>query len=60
MLGKSLQVFALCLLPLAILLELMGLLGRDELAHMLLMMVMGMAAFGMGRILEGFGTDAKQ
>lgn len=53
--GKSLQFFALVLLPLAVMMEMTGALGRDRgVADMLVMMVFGVACFGVGRIMEGY------
>lgn len=53
--GLFLQKFALLLLPLAVLLELSGVLGRQAgLADMLKMMVVGIIAFILGRMMEGY------
>lgn len=55
--GRFLQKFALLLLPIAVVLELSGVLGRGGgLADMLKMMVVGIIAFVLGRLLEGYGT----
>ena len=55
-LGKGLQVLGLILLPLACMLEISsGSIGRSSgLATMLLMMVVGVGAFVLGRFLEGY------
>lgn len=55
-LGKLLQVAGLVLLPVACLQELStGSIGRSSgLATMLLLMVFGALAFGLGRLMEGF------
>ena len=54
-LGKLLQVFGLLLLPLAMMLELSGVLGRESgLAEMLIMLVCGASAFFLGRLIEGY------
>lgn len=54
-LGRSLQLFALVLLPVAIVLELTGLLGRSfGLNEMLIMLIAGSAAFLLGRLVEGY------
>ena len=56
-LGKLLQFFALVLLPLAAMLELTGALGREKpIADMLLMLLFGIACFGIGRIMEGYAN----
>ncbi len=53
--GKSLQFLALVLLPLAVMMEMSGTLGRDRgVADMLVMMLFGTACFGIGRIVEGY------
>ena len=55
--GRSLQFFALTLLPLAVLMEISGSLGRENsLADMLLMLLFGIACFGIGRIVEGYAS----
>jgi hypothetical protein len=53
-LGKALQLVGLVLLPVAMLLELSGALGRESgVADMLLMLAFGAAAFVLGRFVEG-------
>ncbi|MBM4001852.1 MAG: hypothetical protein FJ295_00990 [Planctomycetes bacterium] len=53
--GKFMQVFALVLLPFAMLMQLTGALGRKfGLDSMLLMMLFGIAAFCLGRVVEGY------
>ena len=42
------------LLPLAMLMEISDLLGRRGVAEMLLMLIAGAAAFGLGRLIEGY------
>lgn len=55
--GLFLQRFALFLLPLAVILELSGVLGRQGgLADMLKMMVVGIIAFVLGRMMEGYAS----
>ena len=55
LLGRLLQLFALSALPLAMLLELTGALGRSfGLSEMLIMLVFGVIAFWLGRLLEGY------
>jgi hypothetical protein len=51
-LGRFLQLGALVLLPLCILLQLSA---AIDIRQMLLMLVMGVAAFLLGRLLEGYG-----
>ncbi len=59
-LGKALQLVGLILLPMAMVLELTGALGRDSgLADMLLMLVFGAIAFTLGRFVEGFAAGSK-
>ncbi|MBW3598029.1 MAG: hypothetical protein KY475_12220 [Planctomycetes bacterium] len=57
-LGKTLQLVGLVLLPVAMTLELTGALGRREsgVADMLLMLVFGAAAFALGRFVEGYAA----
>jgi hypothetical protein len=53
-LGKGLQVVGLTLLPLACMMEWQGSLGRGAVAYMLVMMVVGVIAFVLGRYVEGY------
>jgi hypothetical protein len=53
-LGKLLQIAGLVLLPLAMLMEISDLLGRRGVAEMLLMLIAGAVAFGLGRLIEGY------
>ena len=53
-LGRLLQFGGLMLLPLAMLMELSGQLGRRGVAELLLMLVVGAAAFALGRVIEGY------
>ena len=53
-LGKLLQVGGLVLLPVAMLMELTGMLGDRALTQMLLMLVVGAVAFILGRLIEGY------
>jgi len=57
-LGKLLQVAGLVLLPFAMVMQLTSGIraptGNVSVSAMLLLMVFGAAAFGLGRILEGF------
>ena len=54
-LGKLLQVGGLVVLPVAMLMELTGMLGDRALTQMLLMLVVGAVAFILGRLIEGYG-----
>lgn len=56
--GRGLQLLGLAALPLGIVLELTGQLGRRGVAELLLIMVFGFAAFHAGRYLEGFARHA--
>ncbi len=57
-LGHYLQLAALCILPLAMALELTNALGRSfGLSEMLIMLVFGVIAFWLGRMLEGYSPD---
>ena len=53
-LGRLLQIGGLVLLPLAMLMELSGQLGRSGVAELLLMLVVGAGAFVLGRLIEGY------
>lgn len=52
LLGRSLQILGLILLPVSMVLQLQNTIGAGP---MLMMMVFGATAFYMGRILEGYG-----
>lgn len=53
-LGRLLQIGGLVLLPVAMLMELSGQLGRRGVAELLLMLLAGVVAFALGRLLEGY------
>jgi len=56
-LGKALQMFALVVLPLAMLMEATDMLGRRTgVSDMVVMMVAGVAAFVLGRLIEGYAA----
>jgi hypothetical protein len=55
--GRTLQILGLVILPLGIILELSGKLGRRGLAELLLIMIFGFAAFHLGRIIEGYARS---
>ena len=58
--GKFLQVAALIILPVGMLLELFGVLGRSYgLAEMLKLLLAGIVVFSMGRIIEGYASPRK-
>ena len=51
------QMAAMIILPLAMLLELTGSLGRSfGVSQMVIMLVFGIAVFSCGRLLEGYGS----
>ncbi len=55
--GKALQMFALALLPLAMLMEATNVLGRDTgVSDMVIMLLAGVAAFMLGRLIEGYAV----
>jgi hypothetical protein len=60
--GRLFQLVGLCLLPLAVFLELTNKLDRGEfgLSEMLVMMVFGWGVFQLGRILEGRSLAKQQ
>ncbi len=54
-LGRTFQAAALVCLPLSMLLELTGALGRSfGLSQMLIMMIFGILLFVTGRLMEGY------
>ena len=55
--GRFLQLVGLVVLPAAMFLELTGGLDRSfGLSEMLIMLVFGLAAFGIGRLVEGYAS----
>lgn len=54
--GKAMQVFALMLLPAAMVMQVTTAMRASSLSVMLLMMLFGIALFGLGRIVEGYGS----
>jgi len=59
-LGKMLQLFGLIILPLSIVMQLSDLLGRKiNLSQMVFMLVAGVTAFYLGRLIEGYAGDAR-
>ena len=56
--GRVLQILGLVVLPLGIILELTGRLGRRGVAELLLIMVFGFAAFYLGRFIEGYARPS--
>ena len=55
-LGKLLQLAGLIVLPLSIVMQLGGQLVRIGLDQMIFMMVAGVAAFYLGRLIEGYAS----
>lgn len=55
--GQFLQFAGLVILPVAMLMELSGMLGRKGVSEMVILLVFGATAFGVGRIVEGYGRD---
>ena len=54
-LGRFLQLVGLTVLPLAMFMELSTGLGREfHLSQMVIMLIFGVAAFLMGRLIEGY------
>jgi hypothetical protein len=59
--GRFLQLLALVALPLSMVLELSGMMGRSfGLSEMLIMLGFGIAAFWLGRLLEGYAAKANE
>ncbi len=58
--GRFLQVVALVALPISMMLQIFGFMGRTiGLNQMLIMLVFGIIAFLLGRMLEGYSPDAR-
>ena len=58
--GRGLQLLGLLILPLGVILELAGRLGRRGVAELVLIMVFGFAAFHVGRYLEGYARQTDE
>jgi hypothetical protein len=59
--GRFLQLMALIALPLSMILELSGMMGRSfGLSEMLIMLGFGIAAFWLGRLLEGYAPNQNE
>ena len=57
-LGRGLQIFALVLLPLSMLMQVSNVLGRQlHVSEMVIMLVAGIAAFMLGRLIEGYAPQ---
>ncbi|REJ68591.1 MAG: hypothetical protein DWQ31_07470 [Planctomycetota bacterium] len=57
-LGRSLQIAGLLLLPLSMIMQLTNVLGRTiHLSEMVIMLVAGVTAFYLGRLLEGYASS---
>ncbi len=54
--GKAMQVLALMLLPISMVMQLTAAMRANSLSVMLLMMLFGIALFGVGRVVEGYGS----
>ena len=55
--GRTLQIIALVVLPLSMYMQVSGGLGRSfNVSEMVIMLIFGICAFYVGRILEGYGT----
>lgn len=54
--GKAMQVLALLLLPISMVMQLTAAMRANSLSVMLLMMLFGIALFGVGRLVEGYGS----
>lgn len=55
--GRVMQLFGMIVLPLSMLLELTGSLGRSfGLSQMVIMLIFGVAVFYCGRLLEGYAS----
>ena len=55
--GQFLQFLGLVVLPVAMFMELSGMLGRKGVSEMVILLVFGATAFGVGRIVEGYGRN---
>ncbi len=58
-LGRTMQVLGMIILPIGMLMELSGEFGQNIIVgvnDMLVMMCFGIALFGFGRVLEGYGN----
>lgn len=55
-LGKAMQVLALMLLPASMVMQVTSAMRANSLSVMLLMMLFGIALFGVGRMVEGYGS----
>jgi hypothetical protein len=54
-LGRGLQLFALVLLPVSMLMQVSNVLGRQlHVSEMVIMLVAGITAFTLGRMIEGY------
>ncbi|WP_145099112.1 hypothetical protein [Anatilimnocola aggregata] len=58
--GKTMQVLALLLLPASMLMQLTAEMRASSVSVMLLLMLFGIALFGTGRMLEGYGSKAAE
>lgn len=57
-LGRGLQIFALVLLPVSMLMQVSNVLDRQlHVSEMVIMLVAGIAAFMLGRMIEGYAPQ---
>jgi hypothetical protein len=59
--GRALQMFAMIILPLGMVLEFTGGFSSRPfgVANLLIVMCFGIACFGIGRIIEGYGSKGE-
>jgi len=57
-LGRGLQILALVLLPVSMLMQVSNVLGRQlHVSEMVIMLIAGIAAFMLGRMIEGYAPQ---
>lgn len=54
--GKLMQIAALVLLPVSMLMQLTAALRANSVSVMLIMLLFGIALFGVGRLVEGYAS----
>jgi len=54
--GKLMQVAALVLLPVSMLMQMTTAMRANSVSVMLLMLIFGIALFGVGRVVEGYAS----
>ena len=55
--GRLMQKLGLFILPISMLLEVAGMLGRSGVSHMVILLVFGVSLFYAGRLLEGYARS---